>query len=657
MTAKSNDRTGSGGRKSFRVFAVLVVVVAIGLAVVWLKVVRGGESATEQMATFVAKRGPLTISVLESGTIKSRDQIIIKNQVEGRTSIISLVPEGTRVKEGDLLVELDASTMDDEKIEQEIRTMNAEASFINAKETLEIVKSQAISDVNVASLTLEFAIQDLEQYKSGQFPNQQTAAQSEIELAKEELARSEETLTWSERLFEEKYISQTELQGDQLAVSRGKNKLQLAENDLDMLQDFTYKRQIKQLVSDVDQAQMALDRAKAKARADVVQAEADYKAKEQEYAQQQAKLNKLLDQIKKAKVYAPADGMVIYATTARRGGWRDNREPLDEGVEVFERQELIYLPTADSAMAEVDIHEASLEKVRVGLPAIITVDALPGQQFVGTVSKIAPLPDSQSMWMNPDLKVYNSDVYLESESPDLRTGMSCKVEIVVAQHEDAVYVPVQAVIRVNGQPTVYVVNEDGSTQERQVEIGLDNNRMVVIESGLNEGEVVWLAPPLRSATVGAGSEVGEANGGGQNGAADAVMQRVNQKLEEANGAAAGAPGQGPPAQGLPGQGAPGAPAGNQMDQMRQRLQNMTPEERKKAFQEAMQNMTPEQREQIRQRMGQGGGRRPGGPGGQGGPGGRARPQGPGGQGGRSRPQGPGGAGGGRSRPQRPEGGQ
>ncbi|MHC4518186.1 MAG: efflux RND transporter periplasmic adaptor subunit, partial [Planctomycetota bacterium] len=169
MTARSGNRTSGGGGTSFKVVSALVIIVAIGLAVVWLKVVRGGESATAEMDTFAAQRGPLTISVLESGTIKSRDQIIIKNQVEGRTSIISLVAEGTRVKKGDLLVELDASTMDDDKIEQQIQTMNAEASYVNAKETLEIVKSQAISDVNVASLTLEFAIQDLEQYKSGQF--------------------------------------------------------------------------------------------------------------------------------------------------------------------------------------------------------------------------------------------------------------------------------------------------------------------------------------------------------------------------------------------------------------------------------------------------------------------------------------------------------
>jgi len=594
MTA-NNSNNSSGGRKSLRIAGVIVVLVAIGLTVLWLKVVRGGESAVAEMATFVAKQGPLTISVLESGTIKSREQTIIKNEVEGRTTIISLVAEGTRVKKGDLLVELDASTMDDDKIEQEIRTMNAEAAYINAKETLEVTKNQAASDVNVAELTLEFAIQDLDQYKVGQFPNDETAAVNQIEIAKERLTRDEETLKWSERLFEEKYISNTELQADQLTVSQARNTLELAENELELLRDFTYKRQIKQLGSDVHQARMALERTNARARADVIQDEADLKAKEQEYKRQQAKLEKLLDQISKAKVYAPADGMVIYATTAKRGGWRDNREPLDEGVEVWERQELIYLPTADSAMAEVDIHEASLEKVHVGLPAIITVDALPGQQFIGTVGRISPLPDSASMWMNPDLKVYNSDVYLEGESADLRTGMSCKVEIVVAQHEDAVYVPVHAVIRVAGKPTVYVVNEDGSTEERQVEIGLDNNRMVHIVSGLSEGEVVWLAPPLKSASVESGSEIGEAESGDPNEGADTVMKQINRRLKEADGSgadkggSAGSAKKGPEASGDgPGQEKAGQADGKglsaeQRKQMAERFQNMTPEERKKVM--------------------------------------------------------------------------
>ena len=141
--------------------SVLAIVVLIGTGIVWLTVFRGDKAAGQDVPTFTAKQGPLTISVVESGTIKARDQHIIKNEVEGRTSIISLVSEGTRVKEGDLLVELDASSLQDAKINQEISVQNTEAAYINAQENLAIVTSQAASDVNQAELDLEFAQQDL----------------------------------------------------------------------------------------------------------------------------------------------------------------------------------------------------------------------------------------------------------------------------------------------------------------------------------------------------------------------------------------------------------------------------------------------------------------------------------------------------------------
>lgn len=535
MTVESTNGTTNGKGKPFKLIGVLAIVGAIALAVIWLKVVRASESPTAQMATFEAKRGKLTISVLESGTIKAREQIIITNQLEGRTSIIYLIPEGTRVKEGELLVELDASAMQDQRIDQDIDVQNAEAAYVNAKENLAIMENQAQSDVEVAELTLKFAIQDLEKYKEGEYPNELEKARSEIQLAEEDLTRALDKVEWSRTLNEEKYLSKTELQADELAFSRAEVNLKVAQRDLELLEEYTYKRQIDQLTSDVRQAEMALERTKAKARANVVQAKAELVAREQEFNRQKDKLAKLDDQLSKAKVFAPADGMVIYATSARRGGWRDNREPLDEGVEVFERQELIYLPTAASSMAEVDIHEASLEKVQLGLPAVVTVDALPGKKFIGTVGRIAPLPDPQSMWMNPDLKVYNSDIYLEGDDPSLRTGMSCKVEIIVAQYEDAIFVPVQAVIRVGGQPTVFVVHGDGSVEERVVEIGLDNNSMVRIVGGLEEGEIVWLAPPLKAATLEDGDEEDER---GASGEAD-DWQQINQRLENVNGQGAG----------------------------------------------------------------------------------------------------------------------
>ena len=80
MAQKVNAKTnGRAKGRSFRLIAALAAVVLVGMAIVWLKVVKGAEEPANEFATFVAKRGPLTISVLESGTIKSRDQDIIKN--------------------------------------------------------------------------------------------------------------------------------------------------------------------------------------------------------------------------------------------------------------------------------------------------------------------------------------------------------------------------------------------------------------------------------------------------------------------------------------------------------------------------------------------------------------------------------------------------
>jgi HlyD family secretion protein len=222
--------------------------------------------------------------------------------------------------------------------------------------------------------------------------------------------------------------------------------------------------------------------------------------------------------------------MVIYATS-NRGGFRDDRKPLADGVDVWERQELIYLQKSAKTVAEVDVHEASLQKVCVGLPALVTVDALPGKKFMGTISQIAPLADSQSMWMNPDLKVYKTEIALEVNDPQLRSGMNCKAEIIVEQHADAVYVPLQAVVRVAGQPSVYVLGDDGEVEPRRVEVGLDDNNMIHIVGGLSANERVVLAP--RSGAVASGTRLGVIRGADAND----LTQQIREKLKAANGPA------------------------------------------------------------------------------------------------------------------------
>ena len=552
----------------------LILAVVVSTIVVAAAAVRfsGGGASDDDIPAFEVRRGPLTISIDASGTIKALDQVVITCKVkgEGGVTVLTIVPEGAHVKEGDLLLTLDSSHFEDQLVAEEITLQNAETTLISAQESLAVGKNQAESDLEKAQLTLEFAEEDLKKYIEGDYLNEVTDANAQIVVEVEAKQQAKKKLEGSLRLFEDKYISETELKADELALSRADLKLTLARNKLQLLQAFTYGRTIKQLESDVWQGEMALERAKRKAIADVVLLEAALLQAQGTLERQKDIVKKLEANITNTQIIAPADGMVVYATSQRqRFG---SSEPLDIGQQVRERQELIHLPTSDKVKAEIKVHESSMQKVKVGLPVVVTVDALPEKIFTGRVAKIAMLPDAVMVWLNPDLKVYAAEIHLDVGGNGLRTGMSCRASIVVEEYDDVVFIPVQAVVRVGDQPTVYVV-KDGRGEARDVEIGLDNNRMIRIISGLKVGENVMLAPPLAPAEAkdskrrGAlrDRDQGEGGPGGPGGAGGGGPDRGP---GEGGGSRQGGPARGPgqgggarPGGARPGGARPGSPGG------------------------------------------------------------------------------------------------
>ncbi len=475
-------------------------VVVVALALLLMFGGSGGDASASATLATVAE-GPLTISVNEPGAIKNRDQVVIRSEVEGRRAILFLVAEGVNVKKGDLLIELDGTQIEEERASQSITVINAEAAFIRARENLAVAKSQSASDIDKAEQDLKFAQIDLKKYDEGDYPQALQQAETDITIAKEEVQRAAEKLEWSRKLHEQRYLSLVELQADELAKKKAELEHDLAVGRKRVLQEFSHNRDREALVSAVAQATMALDRVKRKAAADLVQAEAELTAKEQEFLRQKTKLEKLETQLKKTKILAPIDGMVVYATTGRSGGMGrgDNEQPLAEGIEVQERKELIYLPTAQSMLAEVKVHESSLKKVKIGMDCSVTVDAVPNRTFRGRVAKIGVLPDATSWWQNPDLKVYNTEIHLE-DGTELRAGMSCRAEIVVEIYPKALFVPIQCIVREGSRTVAYRPSPTGPVPV-PVEVGLDNNSMVRILKGLAAGDEVLMNPPLDAAAA------------------------------------------------------------------------------------------------------------------------------------------------------------
>src|SRR5437667_944191 len=145
------------------------VVLILVLAGIWFR--SGGKSAAGG-ASFVARRGPLAISVLEGGSIQALESQEIKCEVRvgyQGTKILKIVEEGYQVTEDDVktnkvLVELDSSELQKQIIQQEIQYQSAVASLTDAQQGYDIQLNQNISDIKAAEQKARFARMDFDKF-------------------------------------------------------------------------------------------------------------------------------------------------------------------------------------------------------------------------------------------------------------------------------------------------------------------------------------------------------------------------------------------------------------------------------------------------------------------------------------------------------------
>jgi HlyD family secretion protein len=481
--------------KSLRNTVIALVVVVAALAV-WLA--SGDEEATgNNGSTYQVAREDLVITVVEGGNLKAQKSVNIECEVEGQSTIVFLMAEGSYVKEGDLLVELDSSDLEERFTQQEISYESAKASKIQAEENLKIQKSQNESDIKSAELNLEFAEKDLKRFIEGDWPLKKMQLENSIILANEEKTRADDRVEWTKQLEAKGFVTSDELEADKLTLKRREIDLDEAKETKDLALKYDYDMDFRKLNADRDEAVRELDRTKARAASQIALKEADLRSREAQFRLQEERFNKLKEQLEKCRIHAPQDGLVVYGeqdSGRHRWGGSDSNM-IEEGANVRYRQTLITLPDVSVMMVDTKVHESAVDKVRVGMEARVKVDAFPDKEYRGMVTKVGVLADSQSRWLNPDLKVYSTDITLENGSGNLKPGMSAMVEIIVDRLGEVISVPVQSVFRRSEREVCYVAGSGSDIEVRPVVVGLNNDQFVVIEKGLAEGEEVLLHEP------------------------------------------------------------------------------------------------------------------------------------------------------------------
>jgi HlyD family secretion protein len=150
----------------------------------------------------------------------------------------------------------------------------------------------------------------------------------------------------------------------------------------------------------------------------------------------------------------------------------------------------------------VQVDETEISRVKLGQRAEVTLDAITGQKFTGTVTTIAP-----SAQVVQNIAVFIVTVTMPNPDGQLRAGMTAEAEIISQQIENATLVPRRAVQTVRRRSYVDVLGQDGKTTEPvRVTTGPDDGSSIVITDGLEPGQTVVL--PTRAqrgtSTTGAG---------------------------------------------------------------------------------------------------------------------------------------------------------
>jgi HlyD family secretion protein len=466
--------------------AVLAAVILLVTLIV------SSKPPAQVLSCYDVKRGDLLVSVVEGGTLEAVSEVSIRSEVEGTARIIFIVPEGTNVHKGDLLVELDSSNSQDAVNLQQISVEKAQFALLQAEQQLEIQKSVSESEVQSATLKVEFAQSDLEKFIKGQALQAERNAQIAITNAMESLEIDKERFSWSEKLYKQGFETKGNLDKDRLTQSQTRLKLEQAQQALWMVETFDNPKTKRSLEAALQEAKENLDRVKLQNERKLAASAADVESQKKTLALSQEKLEREKKQLLATKIYAPQDGLVVYAGSG--GGHWSSESMIEEGAVVRNRQEIIKLPDVSEMKVQVKIHESHINQIGLGLPAFVVLDALPDQRFRGVVSKVAPLPDSQSRWSNPDLKIYATEILITDKLPDLKPGVSARAEVLITNLPGVLSVPIQAVTTRKGKPSVFL--ESAPEEPLQVTVGQYNTKFIEVCTGLKDGDRVLLAPPF-----------------------------------------------------------------------------------------------------------------------------------------------------------------
>lgn len=467
-------------RRTWIIVILGVVLVVAVVAVLGLRSAASAARAQTPDRTATIAQGPIDVVVSGTGSIDPRAQADLSFNVSGNVGTID-VQVGDEVKAGDVLMELDPTSID-------VSLIGAEADLLQAQQNLndlldennwKLSLAQAQSDLAAARDELHTAEYTQSVRAQGNRASQETidAQEGRVLLAKKTLDQAKKRACDGTPDDHDCAQAAINLSNAQVAYDSALRSLNW------------YKGH----PTDIEQAQLDSAVALAQAKVDKAQKKVDTLTNgpdPDQVAAARAQVQAAQARVNQSKITAPFSGRItaVYYKTG------DKVTPGQAGIAIADDSQFHIQTTVD----ELDI--ATIQR---GQDVSITLDALPGVVLDGKVDEIDLAPDpSQATTEYPVI------VSLSNAGPETRIGMTASLDINVSHKDNALLVPNWALRVDSTTGGIYVMVKRGATFERQdVQLGLRNDTDSEVVDGLQAGDVVGV-PQSTPAAPGFGGGFG-----------------------------------------------------------------------------------------------------------------------------------------------------
>ena len=328
------------------------------------------------------------------------------------------LPAGRMIKiPGNLLAELDPLSLKERITSQEISVLRTENALTRAQGNLEEVKLVTALGLKQAEIEHRLALAALKNFEENEMKTILEDLQGQVEVAKAKIQGAEKILKLDAK---DDPAIQVEIINALAALLDAQRILKLAKANLKQFQEHHAPQKITKLELTSDLALVEIEKTKRNNVANLRDADLAISTQEKTMAMEKEKLQDLEEQMANTRIYAPANGTVVYFTE-RYGDFG----PIMKGAKVHKGRNIMKILNSNKMMVDLNVPQSMRAYLRQGQKAVVTcVDT----KIETTLSYISSTMDSNRRGQI-DKSYFRGEIQITNPPETLFEGMSVLVEI------------------------------------------------------------------------------------------------------------------------------------------------------------------------------------------------------------------------------------